>query len=73
MEDDLVPPSKLGVGITSTMEEALLKGLAVRPENRTQSIEKLMEELYGAKVAEREAVVENKGQDEDVTLLGLDR
>lgn len=46
MDDELVPPRKLGVNITEAQERALLKGLAVNPKSRYQSVEELHAGLY---------------------------
>ena len=51
MEDTLVPPSKLGAKLTPAQERALLRGLALRPANRTQSMAELAEGLRGKKKA----------------------
>ena len=51
MEDTLEPPSKLGVKLTPAQERALLRGLALRPANRTQSMAELAEGLRGKKKA----------------------
>ena len=40
-DDNLVPPSELGVNITPALENILLYGLAVFKENRCQSMEEL--------------------------------
>lgn len=40
-EDELVPPSKMGISIPPAMENILLYGLAVFKENRCQSMEEL--------------------------------
>ncbi|MBK6088738.1 serine/threonine-protein kinase [Ruminococcus difficilis] len=40
-EDNLIPPSKLGVNIPTAMENILLYGLAVFKENRCQSMDEL--------------------------------
>jgi len=37
-EDDLVPPSRMGIEIPSNSEAALLKALAVKAENRFQNV-----------------------------------
>ena len=44
-EDDLKMPSELGISIEPAFEEVLRHGLAVRPEDRIQSIDELLEEL----------------------------
>ena len=51
MEDTLVPPSKLGAKLTPAQERALLRGLALRPANRTQTMAELAEGLRGKKKA----------------------
>lgn len=60
MEDKLIPPSKLGVEISSAMEEILLKGLAIRPENRVQTMGELMQVLY--------AMEKQVAKEEDTTV-----
>ena len=44
-EDNLVPPSKLGISLTEVQEAALIKGMAVLQENRYQSMSELYEGL----------------------------
>jgi hypothetical protein len=44
-EDDLVPPSQLGVAIEPKQEQALLKALAVKARNRYQAVEEFQSEL----------------------------
>ena len=51
MEDTLEPPSKLGAKLTPAQERALLRGLALRPANRTQTMAELAEGLRGKKKA----------------------
>ena len=46
MGDEVVKPSDMGIIIHPQTEEALLRGLEVKPEERTQSMEELMAELY---------------------------
>ena len=45
-EDGLVPPRKLGVDLTQKQEKALLRGLAVPPTRRFQSMEEFHTALY---------------------------
>ncbi len=47
-EDDLVPPSQLGVAIEPKQEQALLKALAVKARNRYQAVEVFQSELVAA-------------------------
>lgn len=44
-EDNLLPPSKLGVEISPKQEAALMQGLCVRAKERTQSVAELMQGL----------------------------
>ncbi len=46
LEDKLVPPRELGVDITPEQQKALLKGMAVNPKLRYQSVEELHTGLY---------------------------
>jgi len=46
MGDEIVRPSSMGIAISSQAEEAILNGLALKPQDRTQSITELMGELY---------------------------
>ena len=45
MEDTLAPPSSLGADLPNHQEAALMKGLAVRQENRYQTISELFAAL----------------------------
>ena len=45
--DALVPPRRLGTELTEAQERALMKGLAVRAEDRWQSMGELYGALYG--------------------------
>lgn len=44
---ELIPPSRLGVSITASQEEALQRGLAVNPSERIQTIAELRNALCG--------------------------
>lgn len=46
LSDELATPRKLGVDITPGQQRALLKGMAVNPEKRLQSIDELHAGLY---------------------------
>ena len=46
--DDLQAPSSLGVQIPQRLEDALMKGLAIRSENRWQSMDGLIESVLAA-------------------------
>jgi len=45
MDDDLVPPSAMGVSIPPSAERALMKALAVKAENRFQTVEAFREAI----------------------------
>ena len=45
--DPLIPPSQLGVNLTSRQEQALIKGMAIREKDRWQTIGDLYGALYG--------------------------
>jgi serine/threonine protein kinase len=47
-EDDLVPPSQLGVVIEPKQEQALLKALAIKARNRYQAVEEFQSEMVAA-------------------------
>lgn len=46
--EELIKPSALGVSIDSKVEQALLHGLAVKPDERTRNMEQLIGELTDA-------------------------
>lgn len=46
-EDDLIPPSRLGIGILPAKEEALLKALSVRADERFQTMLAFQQALQG--------------------------
>ena len=46
LDDELAAPNSLGAGLGRKQEEALLKGLAVKPENRLRSVDELYAALY---------------------------
>ena len=60
--DNLVPPSAMGVQIYPVQEEALMRGLAVRGEDRVQSIEELRTALCGVGVAGTEMGAQGERQ-----------
>jgi len=49
-EDRLLPPSQLGANISPAVEEALMMGLAVKPEHRFKSMDALYNALYAGGV-----------------------
>lgn len=55
-KDELVPISQLGIDIPEYLDKAILKGLAVQPEDRFQSAAEFLEAI------ERQQVVEVPGQ-----------
>ncbi|MCD8354775.1 MAG: serine/threonine protein kinase, partial [Clostridiales bacterium] len=46
LEDELIPPRDLGVDLTPGQQEALLRGMAIQPRRRYQSVEELHAGLY---------------------------
>lgn len=46
VEDELVPPRKLGIHLTERQEWAILHGMDVRPRRRFQSVQELHDALY---------------------------
>ena len=46
-QDPLIPPNRLGAALTPEQEQALLRGLAVEPKHRWQSMSGLYAALYG--------------------------
>ena len=46
VEDELIPPRKLGVDLTQRQEQALLHGMGVPPKRRFQSMEEFRTALY---------------------------
>lgn len=59
-KDELKKPSELGAAISKEAEEALLKGMAVFAENRYQSIEELMKELYNNAAVQKKSIITEK-------------
>lgn len=50
--EELIKPSDLGVSIDSKVEQALLHGLAVKPDERTRNMEQLIGELIDGSAEE---------------------
>ncbi len=46
LEDELIPPRDLGVDLTPGQQKALLRGMAIQPRRRYQSVEELHAGLY---------------------------
>ena len=47
--DGLKPPEELGAKVSPAVSEAIMRGLAVKKEDRIQSVRELMDALYGGK------------------------
>ncbi len=60
-KDELVPPSRMGVEIPLYLERAILKGLAVQPEDRFQTAGEFLEAI------ESQQVVELPGRQEEAS------
>ena len=67
MGDEVIRPSRMGIAINHQIEEALLHGLAVKPDERTRSMEELMEELMKEPAAEQS--VEARAEEIDIEPL----
>lgn len=52
VEDALIPPRKLGIALTERQEQAILRGMDVRPRRRFQSVQDLHDALYETADAE---------------------
>lgn len=46
IDDTMVLPSRLGIAVSPQVEQALVRGLAVKPEERIQSMRELWKALY---------------------------
>jgi serine/threonine protein kinase len=56
-EDELIPPSQLGIAIEPDLENALLKALAVKAEKRYQQVEEFQQVLIDALPGRAETVI----------------
>ncbi len=65
-KDELVPPSQIGEKIPLYLERAILKGLAVQPEDRFQTAAEFLEAI------ENQQVVELSDRDPVQTYSGVD-
>jgi serine/threonine protein kinase len=52
-EDDLAPPSQMGIAIDAKREKVLLKALAVKAKDRYQTVEEFQSDLIAASVKEK--------------------
>jgi len=57
-KDNLKRPSELGVKINPKQERVLLKGLAIKKEDRIKSVDELMEKLDAAEKAKKTEIIE---------------
>ena len=64
VEDELIPPRKLGVRLTERQEWAILHGMNIRPRRRFQSVGELHDALYGNGRPSRAASPEAAGKEE---------
>lgn len=58
VEDELIPPRKLGAELTEKQEQALLRGMAPTPRRRFQSVQELHTALYEGVVYAQEPETE---------------
>ena len=61
-KDELVPPSKMGIRIPLYLEQAILKGLAVQPEDRFQTAGEFLEAIENKQVVELPGTQKESGQ-----------
>ncbi len=52
VEDELIPPRQLGIALTERQEQAILRGMDIRPRRRFQSVQDLHDALYETNDAE---------------------
>ncbi|HKV53289.1 MAG TPA: protein kinase [Candidatus Binataceae bacterium] len=69
VEDDLKKPSDLGVAIPPEQEEALLKALAVKAENRFQNLEEMIAAFAAGPAKPKEAPQEEELPHKDTSKL----
>ncbi len=67
-KDELVPPSQAGVEIPLYLERAILKGLAVQPEDRFQTAGEFLDALESQMVVELSQGEEAAGQPQEKEL-----
>ena len=67
-KDELVPPSQMGVEIPLYLERAILKGLAVQPEDRFQTAGEFLDALESQMVVELSQGEEVAGQPQEKEL-----
>lgn len=60
VKDDMVLPSQIAENLTKTEVTAIIRGLAVNPENRISDVGELMSMLYTQKPAQHKAPQANK-------------
>ncbi len=65
IDDRLEPPSALGVAIPAADERALMKALAIRPEQRYQSVNDFQNDLLAGGDADEGGKHKKKGDDDD--------
>ncbi len=46
VEDELIPPRRLGIALTERQQRAILRGMDVRPRRRFQSVQDLHDAIY---------------------------
>lgn len=69
--DELVPPHELGIEISAHMENVLMKGLAVKIEDRIQSMKELEDGLFDVEEEKQDYqyTTPSKTEKEDVVVL----
>ena len=63
MDDELIPPRRLGAELTEAQERALLRGMGIRQHRRWRSMEEFRSALYGGAAPEPASIEAPAGQD----------
>ena len=63
MDDELIPPRRLGAELTEAQERALLRGMGIRQHRRWRSMEEFRSALYGGAVPEPASIEAPAGQE----------
>ena len=63
MDDELIPPRRLGAELTEAQERALLRGMGIRQHRRWRSMEEFRSALYGGAAPEPAQIEAPAGQE----------
>lgn len=64
MDDQLLPPSKLGVAVPKYMEQAIMKGMKLSPKDRYQNIRDFCDDFYRDYRDYKEGLAEEKPEEQ---------